>query len=327
VVDARPLSEVSPPALATILVVARTPFTSLVRILVVVEYVSVLFPITEDVADTPLIVVVRTFPVRDCVNELMMFAAADAIPFTVEVKVLSTDVKRFELIAVVVESTPFTFEVRMFADDERVLVVELVTPSVDVATHVGTPPTTERIVPFVPGAVGVATLLALPTKILPSASGILGSTEKIVVPRVVVPFTVRLFERERFVPVALPKKSDVKFASVEKRLVVVAFVARRLVSVVDPIFAAVRNGVTTFVTLVSRPCASTVSTGIVVDEPYVPGVTPVLISENTGFCASPDRAICPAVPVAVVSLLLKAVQSIAVRSPRFSTEAEGRLKV
>jgi len=126
VVDARPLSEVSPPALATILVVARTPFTSLVRILVVVEYVSVLFPITEDVADTPLIVVVSTLPVNTCVNELMIEAKVEVIPFTIVERKLVDEVATFEVIAEVVEMIPFTFEVRMFADDERVLVVEAI---------------------------------------------------------------------------------------------------------------------------------------------------------------------------------------------------------
>ena len=203
----------------------------------------------------------------------------------------------------------------------------------DVAVHVGTPPTIESTVPFAPGAVGVATFDALPTKILPRARGILGSTENVVVPSVVVPFTVRLLFKKRFVPVALPKRRLVKFASVEKRLVVVAlvvveFVAVRFVtlsvpSVVDPILDAVRNGVAVALAEVMRPCASTVITGIVVDDPYVAAVTPVLTSENTGFCASPDRAICPTVPVAVVNLLLKVVQSIEVSAPRFTAEADG----
>lgn len=83
------------------------------------------------------------------------------------------------------------------------------------------------------------------------------------------------------------------FARVEKKLVVVAlvvvlFVAVRFVTlsvskVNDPMFAAVRNGVAVALAEVIRPCASIVMTGMVVDEPYVPADTPVLVSENTGF--------------------------------------------
>jgi hypothetical protein len=183
---------------------------------------------TDDVAETPLMVVVRTFPVRFCVNELMMFAAVEAMPFTVDESVFASDVKIFEVTAVVVATTPFTVDERMLPE----VVAELVVgpTSDDVAVHVGTPPTIERMVPFAPGAYGVAIFDASPMRRLPSARGILGRTENVVVPSVVVPFTVRLLFKKRFVPVALPKKSEVKFASVEKRLVVVAFAAVKLVT-------------------------------------------------------------------------------------------------
>ena len=248
----RPFNEVTPPEVTLILVVLVTPFTVEVRIFVEVaklillvvdeatipasdvvevtpftsdtkfvpEVERVLLPITEEVATTPLMVVVSTLPVNDCENELMMLAAADAIPFTVEVMVFTKEVSTFEVTAVVVAATPFTVEVIVLPEVVAVLVVGATRD--DVAVQTGTPPTIESTVPFAPGAVGAATFDALPTKILPSASGILGSTEKVVVPSVVVPFTVRLLFKKRFVPVALPKRRLVKFASVEKRLVVVA---------------------------------------------------------------------------------------------------------
>ena len=219
-----------------------------------------------------------------------MVAAAEAIQFTVEVRELTSEVRTFEVTDEVVAATPLTVVVMTLPE----VVAELVVAdtSVDVATHVGTPPTTERTVPFAPGAYGVATLPALPTKMLPRARGILGSTENVVVAKVEVPLTVRLLFKKRLDPVALPKMRLVKFARVEKRLVVVAFVAVKFVMnafvvvelvvveftevrfvtlrvsmVTDPIFDAVRNGVAVAAAEVIRPCASTVRTGMVVDEP------------------------------------------------------------
>lgn len=349
------------PAIAPVRdVVLVTPFTFDTKSVPDVE--SVLLPITEDVAETPLIVVVRTFPERDCVNELIIFEAADAIPFTVVVNVFASEVKMFEVTVVVVACTPFTFVVKTLPDVVAPFVVPLTIPSVEVATHVGTPETIESTDPSAPGAVGCATFDAFPTRIFPSASGRVGSTENVVAPSVVVPFTVKLLFNKRFVPVALPNKSDVKLASVENKFVVVAFAATKFCTkefvdvelvvlkfctnafvdvlfvvlelfatkfciVVEPKFAAVRNGVTVAVTEVRRPCASTVIIGTVVDDPYVPADTPVLTSENTESCAVPVRLICPSVPVAVVSLLLKVAKSAAVSAPRFTSDADGILSV
>ena len=145
----------------------------------------------------------------------MIEAAAEAIPLTVEVKVLTSEVKTFDVTDVVVATTPLTVVVIVLPEVEAVLVVGATRD--DVAVHVGTPPTIESTVPFAPGAVGDATPDPLPTKILPRARGILGSTENVVVAKVDVPFTVRSLFKKRFVPVALPKRRLVMFAKVDVR--------------------------------------------------------------------------------------------------------------
>ena len=53
----------------------------------------------------------------------MIEAAAEAIPFTVEVKVLTTEVKTFEVMTVAVATTPFTSELRTLVAFESMLVV------------------------------------------------------------------------------------------------------------------------------------------------------------------------------------------------------------
>jgi len=255
------------------------------------------FEVTADVvAATPLTVVVIVLPevVAELVVDDATMPASDVVevtPFTFEVSTVPEVESAFEFTDVVVLTIPLTVEVTTFAAEVMVFVVGVM--SDDVATHVGTPATIERTVPAAPGAYGAATFDAFPTKMLPSASGRLGRTEKVVVANVDVPLTVKLLFKKRFVPVALPKRRLVMFARVEKKLVVVAlvvvlFVAVRFVTlsvskVNDPMFDAVRNGVAVALAEVIRPCASTVITGMVVDDPNVPADTPVLVSEKTGF--------------------------------------------
>jgi hypothetical protein len=69
-------------------VVETTPFTLLVITPVLVEKVTVLLDMTDDVALTPFIVVVNTFPVREVVRELMILAIALVTPLTIVAKVL-----------------------------------------------------------------------------------------------------------------------------------------------------------------------------------------------------------------------------------------------
>ena len=60
---------------------------------------------------------------------MMMFAATEAIPFTVEVSELAIEVKIFDVIAVVVATTPSTVEVMMLPEVEAVLVVDATMPA------------------------------------------------------------------------------------------------------------------------------------------------------------------------------------------------------
>ena len=63
----------------------------------------------------------------------MIEAAAEAIPLTVEVKVFTTDVKRFEVTAVVVAATPLTVVVIVLPEVVAELVVDDATmPASDV---------------------------------------------------------------------------------------------------------------------------------------------------------------------------------------------------
>ena len=76
-----------------------------------------------EVAERPLIFVVETFPVLDCVKELTIEASVELIPFTTILNRFAEEEATAVLILVVVDMMPFTFEVRMFADEVRVLVV------------------------------------------------------------------------------------------------------------------------------------------------------------------------------------------------------------
>ena len=77
-----------------------------------------------EVAERPLIFVVETFPVLDCVKELTIEASVELIPFTTILNRFAEDEATAVLILVVVERIPFTFEVRVFADEVRVFAVE-----------------------------------------------------------------------------------------------------------------------------------------------------------------------------------------------------------
>jgi len=67
------------------LVVDATPFTLEVRVtpLVVVDTVSPLDEMIEEVADTPFTLTVRVLPDTEAVNELMILVIAEEIPFTI----------------------------------------------------------------------------------------------------------------------------------------------------------------------------------------------------------------------------------------------------
>jgi hypothetical protein len=122
--------------------VATTPFISVV--IIPVPIFTELEDTTLDVATTPFIVVVRVLPDKVCVNEFIIFVMADAIPFTKVVNVFvvveivfvvppaSTEVNE------VVDTTPFTFEVKMVPEADNVLLVIILLVPTD-------PPTFEDI--------------------------------------------------------------------------------------------------------------------------------------------------------------------------------------
>lgn len=79
---------------------------------------------TEVVAVTPFMIVVKTLPDTPCVKELMMFASEEEIPLITVWKKLLDDEATLVLMMVVVPTEPPMFEVRVLAEEERVLEVE-----------------------------------------------------------------------------------------------------------------------------------------------------------------------------------------------------------
>lgn len=95
-----------------------TPFT--VEVSIVPEADISLDEITDEVATTPLIVVVSVLPERVCVNEFIKFTTADDIPFIIDAKVLVVVEIVFEFIIEVVETDPPILLVIVLADEESV---------------------------------------------------------------------------------------------------------------------------------------------------------------------------------------------------------------
>lgn len=106
------------------LVVEITPFTLEVNIPVEVENDAVLFEITDDVAVTPLIVVVRVLPVRDWVKLLIMLATEERAPLTSVVRLFPVEVATLLLIILLVATEPPIFEVRVLLVFVRVFGTE-----------------------------------------------------------------------------------------------------------------------------------------------------------------------------------------------------------
>jgi hypothetical protein len=111
-------------------VLVATPFTEVVR---VVPFVEIPFEdITEVVATTPLTVLVSTFPVTDCVNELMMLATVEVIPLMIVCRTFPVEVAIEVLMIDDVDISPLTSEVRVFVAEERELVVTGRSPVIEV---------------------------------------------------------------------------------------------------------------------------------------------------------------------------------------------------
>jgi hypothetical protein len=95
-------------------VVEITPFMLVVMIPVEVAKVTELFDITDDVATTPLTVVVRVLPDSVVVREFIILANSVVTPLTIEVRVLVVVDKEFVFMIVVVPIDPAIFEVNTF---------------------------------------------------------------------------------------------------------------------------------------------------------------------------------------------------------------------
>lgn len=99
-----------------------TPLTLVVMIPVLVEKVIELLEITDDVALTPLIVVVNTLPVSVVVNEFIILATLDVMPFIIVVKKLPVDVATLELIMLADDALPAITEVIVLIAEVRLFV-------------------------------------------------------------------------------------------------------------------------------------------------------------------------------------------------------------
>jgi hypothetical protein len=106
-------------------VVAGTPFTELVRVIVfvVLALIRVFDEMTDDVATTPLTVVVRVLPERVCVNEFIIFITAEDIPFIIFVNVLVLVATVLLVMILVVAKEPPRLEVSTFAILDKIFVV------------------------------------------------------------------------------------------------------------------------------------------------------------------------------------------------------------
>jgi hypothetical protein len=108
----------------SIVLVATTPFTFEVMVFVVDAKDEMLLEITELVATTPFIVVVRVLPDNVCVKEFIKFTTAEASPLIVDVNEFVVVEITFELIIVDVPIEPPTFEVKTLPSAERIFETE-----------------------------------------------------------------------------------------------------------------------------------------------------------------------------------------------------------
>jgi hypothetical protein len=200
-------------------VVLITPFTLLVNTLPATE--TVLLPMTDEVAEIPLIVVVKVLPASDCEKLLMMFATLELTPLMMVERRLPVDVATLLLMIVEVPLTPLVLFVKTLPALERVLldmtevvavtplmVVVSVLPATDcanelmmLATDESTPFTSVVSVFPVDVATFEVTIELVPTepptfevRVLPEAPSVLLTCrfEIEVVPRFVVPVAVKL---------------------------------------------------------------------------------------------------------------------------------------
>jgi hypothetical protein len=100
-----------------------TPFMVVVRVAPLVE--RALEEITEEVAVTPLMIVVSVLPERDCVKELMMVAREEEMPLMMVWKTLADDDAVVEVMIVDVPTDPPMLEVSVLPEEVRELFVRM----------------------------------------------------------------------------------------------------------------------------------------------------------------------------------------------------------
>ena len=104
------------------LVDVATPLTVVVSTVPEVE--SAFDEMTDEVAVTPFMIVVRIFPVTDCVNELMIFASEEEMPLIATWNTLADEEAVADVIILVVPVDPPIFEVMVFPLEEMVFEVK-----------------------------------------------------------------------------------------------------------------------------------------------------------------------------------------------------------
>ena len=100
-----------------------TPLTEVVRVLTALP--SVVWVMTGVVALTPLTVLVKVFPVTDCVNELTRLANDELMPFTMTLKRFAEEEAVADVMIELVAETPLVEFVRTLPRLESALVVLL----------------------------------------------------------------------------------------------------------------------------------------------------------------------------------------------------------
>ena len=108
------------------------PFTLVVILLAELNIPD--WEITDEVAETPFTVVVKTLPLKLVVKVLMILATPLVMPFSIDCRVLAELVKLLERIMLEVEITPLTLDVAVFDAVVNEFVVVEVGLTVVVAT-------------------------------------------------------------------------------------------------------------------------------------------------------------------------------------------------
>ncbi len=227
-----------------------------------------------------------------------MFAATEAIPFTVAVSEFAKEESTFDVIDVVVAATPFTVEVITLPEVVARFVVEEAKKLASDVDEV-TPLTVEVMT-----LVDVAKLIVLSLIIVVVAETPLMVVVRILFERLCVN-ELTMFATVDVIPFTIVVKifaDDVATFDV-MRLVVATILFTVEVKIFPDVVAelVVADVIVVVVAMVIRPCASIVMTGTSEVFPYVPAVTPVL--ESPMVVVPPNDTVPPpTIPVLVASV-------------------------